>query len=474
MQALNRVNEPAADRLPAIRRPSMVSALVPLGARRLQDTIRRRRLLRIGMSLLIVLGTASCVGGHSGGGDHQKNLADLDRKTVTVAAGWSGVEQENFQKVLDLFKEATGINITYTATGVDKAAFLNGRIASGNPPDVALLPNPGLMTELARDGLLKPLDDAVARAIDTNYRPIWRQLGTVDGKLYGVWFKAANKSTIWYNVQALEAAGVEAPRTWDEFKKAIRTINASGTPAIAVGGSDAWTLTDWFENIYLRTAGPEKYDQLAKHEIPWTHESVKQALATMGEVLTEQNLAGGVEGALSTDFQASVRQVFADPPKAAMVYEGDFVAGVIAGQTTAELGEQADFFDFPSISGRNETIMGGGDVAVLLKDSPGGRALVKFLASAEAGEIWAKLGGFTSPNMEVDLSAYRDDITRRSARKLVASRVFRFDLSDLVPSEFGGTLGRGLFAELQDFLRKPRDIDGITKRIEASAKAAYG
>jgi hypothetical protein len=100
--------------------------------------------------------------------------------------------------------------------------------------------------------------------------------------------------------------------------------------------------------------------------------------------------------------------------------------------------------------------------------------LVKFLASAEAGEIWAKLGGFTSPNRQVDLLAYRDDITRRSARKLVASHVFRFDLSDLVPSEFGGTLGQGLFAELQDFLRNPRGIDGITKRMEASAKAAYG
>jgi len=390
---------------------------------------------------------------------------------VTVAAQWD-VEQESFRKVLDRFKELTGANVAYTPTGVDTAAFLRNRIAGGDPPDVALLPDPGLMVELASHNALKPLDNATRRTVNANYAPVWRELGTVDGKLYGVWFKAANKSTVWYNVEALETAGVEVPRTWSELEQAVRTLDASGVPAIAVGGLDAWTLTDWFENIYLRTAGPEKYDQLARHEIPWTDKSVKQALATMREVLAEQNLAGGVEGALSTDFQASVREVFADPPKAAMVYEGDFVVGVITAETDAKLGEQADFFDFPSINGSKAAIMGGGDVAVLLKDSPLGRALVKFLATGEAGEIWARRGGFTSPNRQVDLSAYPDDITRRSARELTTSGIFRFDLSDLEPPEFGGTLGKGLFKEFQDFLRNPGDIEEITRQMEASATAA--
>ena len=440
--------------------------------------MRRRTLLLILAILVVILPAAGC-GGGSRAGDTGKghpdgaNSAEADHKTVTVAAGWSGVEQENFQEVLDRFKQKTGASVTYTPTGVDKPAFLRGRIASGNPPDIALLSDPGLMAELARQGLLKPLDDATVAAVDADYAPVWRELGTVDGKLYGVWFKAANKSTVWYNVQALEIAGVEVPRTWGEFKQAIKTINASGISPIAVGGLDAWTLTDWFENIYLRTAGPQKYDQLASHDIPWTDKSVRLALRTMGAVLSEQNLAGGVEGALSTDFQASVRQVFADPPKAAIVYEGDFVVGVITGETNAKLGEQADFFDFPSINGSEAASMGGGDVAVLLKDSPTGRALVKFLASAEAGEIWARRGGFTSPNKQVDLSVYPDDITRRSAKELTTSAVFRFDLSDLTPSEFGHTLGKGLFKEFQDFLRNPQDIEGITTQMEASAAAAY-
>jgi alpha-glucoside transport system substrate-binding protein len=288
-----------------------------------------------------------------------------------------------------------------------------------------------------------------------------------------VWFKAANKSTVWFNIPALQAAGVQTPKTWDEFKQALETIGASGTPPLSVGAADAWPLTDWFENIYLRTAGPDKYDQLVKHEIPWTDDSVKQALTAMGEVLTDQNLAGGTKGALSTDFAGSVSQVFANPPKAAIVYEGDFVAGVITGETDAKLGEQADFFDFPSINGSQPSVVGGGDVAVLFKESAGGKELIKFLASGEAGEAWATLGGFTSPNKQVPLSAYPDDITRRSAEAVATSQIFRFDLSDLVPSEFGVTPGRGLFKGFQDFLRSPKDVDKTARALEVAATAAY-
>ena len=133
--------------------------------------------------------------------------------------------------------------------------------------------------------------------------------GSVDGKLYGLLFKAANKSTVWYNVAAFEDAGVEPPETWDEFLENSKTINASGLPAYSIGGADGWTLTDLFENIYIQTAGPETYDKLAKHEIPWTDQSVKDALAEMAKIVGDtDNIAGGQAGALQTDFPTSVSQ----------------------------------------------------------------------------------------------------------------------------------------------------------------------
>jgi ABC-type glycerol-3-phosphate transport system substrate-binding protein len=397
---------------------------------------------------------------------------DLSGVTLEVAAVWTGEEQRNFEQVLAAFEEATGATVNYTSTGDDIAAVLGSRIAGGNPPDVAMLPQPGLLRDFARQGALESIEDIAGDLVDAHYAPTWRELGTVDGELYGVWFKAANKSLVWYNTAVFEDAGVSAPETWDDFIATARTISEFGVDPISVGGADGWTLTDWFENVYLRTAGPELYDQLTNHEIPWTHESVREALEVLAEAFDPELMAGGTRGALQTDFVTSVTQVFTDPPRAAMVYEGDFVAGVIAAETGAELGVDAGVFEFPSIGGAGG-VVGGGDVAVLLRDSEGGRALMRYLASPAAGEVWAGLGGFISPNVDVDLGAYPDEITRSIAEALAGAEVFRFDLSDLQPAEFGATVGQGLFRLFQDFLANPADIDGVTQRMEQEAAGAH-
>ncbi len=224
-----------------------------------------------------------------------------------------------------------------------------------------------------------------------------------------------------------------------------------------MGGADGWTLTDWFENVYLRTAGPQKYDQLATHAIPWTDDSVKTALTDLQKIWgTSGYLAGGTTGALQADFPTSVTKVFTTPPQAAMVYEGDFVAGVISGQTKAKLGTDANFFDFPSINNSPPSVVTGGDMAVLMKDSEAGKAFMKFLTTPEASTTWAKLGGFSSPNKAVAASAYPDEISARAAQAIANAQDVRFDMSDLAPPAFGGTPSKGEWKDLQDFLRNPR------------------
>lgn len=406
-------------------------------------------------------------GGDEGGGE--------GGGSVNVAAVWTGGEQESFQAVLDAFTEQTGVETSYSSTGDDVGAYLGTQIEGGSPPDVALLPQPGLLRDLAGNGSLVEANEDVQAALGDNFAEVWSDLGSVDGTLYGVYFKAANKSTWWYNTAVMEAAGVEPPANWDEMLSTASTVNSSGVPWVSIGGADGWTLTDWFENIYLRTAGPESYDQLAAHEIPWTDQSVVDALNVFGELVSDEgNIAGGVDGALNTDFPTSVTQVFADPPKAATVYEGDFVGGVISGETNAAAGEDFDFFDFPAIDGSAPAVVGGGDVAVALTDNSAAQQLLEFLATPEAAAVWAERGGFTSPNQNLDTSVYPDDLSRRSAEAVANAEVFRFDLSDLQPAEFGGTVGRGLFLRFQDFLKNPNDAEGIAEALEKDAAKAYG
>ncbi|MFH8619012.1 ABC transporter substrate-binding protein [Streptomyces sp. NPDC017979] len=402
-------------------------------------------------------------------------LPQLKGETVQVAAVWSGAEQENFDKVLTEFEKRTGAEVTFVPAQDPIVNFLGTKIAGGSPPDVALLPQPGAIAQAVAQKWAKPVGPEAKAQLAKNYSPGWQQIGQVNGEQYGVYYKAANKSLVWYNTAAFDAAGAKEPKTWKEFLATAETVSASGVTPVSVAGADGWTLTDWFENVYLSQAGPEKYDQLAKHEIKWTDPSVTQALTTLAELFGKPALiAGGADGALQTEFPASVTQTFTggDQPKAAMVFEGDFV-GVNIAQTEAELGTDAKVFPFPAV-GAQAPVVTGGDAAVALKDSKGAQALLTFLASPDAAKIQAAAGGFVSPNKALDVAAYPNDVMRNIAKALIAAGdTVRFDMSDQMPQAFGGTPGKGLWKTLQDFLKNPKDVAGTQAKLEADAARAY-
>lgn len=422
-------------------------------------------------TLLLVVTLGVFAGGSKEKGSAQTEAADTE--PVQVMGVWTGSAQENFQQVVQSFTDQTGIPAEYEPAGGDIGTVLGTRIEGGNPPDIALLPQPGLLNEFAQRGALAPIEGVVGDRVDENYAQVWRELGTVDGELYGVWYKAANKSLVWYNPTIFENAGVEPPETWEQWMQVAQTISDYGVTPFSIGGASAWTLTDWFENVYIRVAGPDLYDQLIDHEIPWTHESVVTSLSYLAEVFgNQQNLAGGIEGSLEANHPQGIIRPFVENPEAAMAYGADFSAGAIINETNAELGEDALFFDFPSIENSPPSVIGGGDVAVLLNDREASRQMLRYLASADAAEIWAELGGFTSPNQNVDPSVYPSDIVRDSARALQQAEVFRFDLSDLQPSAFGSTAGRGMYGVMQEFLRNPNP-EAAAQQLEADAAETF-
>jgi alpha-glucoside transport system substrate-binding protein len=415
--------------------------------------------------LVPLLLAAACSGGGGGGGDGEQGEGgdSLKGQQVEVAATWSGTDQERFSAVLARFEERTGAEVKFTSTGSDMAGFLASRFDGGEAPDVALLPQARLLGELAGRGALKPLPRAAADLVDRNYDPVWRELATANGVLFGVFFKAVNKSTLWFNPTVLDASDVKPPATWEEFQAAAAALAGDGVPPVSVGGADGWTLTDWFENVYLRTAGTTAYTDLTRHQLAWDDPTVIEALRTLADVFQPQWLAGGPQGARQTDFATSVANVLADPPKAGFVLEAN---PPVAGENTG-------LVDFPSIGGSPPSVVVGGDAAVLLSDTPGGRALVEFLATPEAAEVWAALGGFTSPNKNVDSTAYRTQAERRASQALVGAEVVRFDMSDLLPAAFGADPARGLWPLLQEYLAKPAAAADVARSMELTASAIF-
>jgi alpha-glucoside transport system substrate-binding protein len=365
------------------------------------------------------------------------------------------------------------VTVRYISAGYSVPVFLRARLAAHRLPDVAFLPQPGPLRRYAAEHLLVPLNQIAGAAVASNYNATWRRLGSVGTTLYGVWFKAADKSLIWYNEDVFERAGLVPPTSIDALMLLEHRLARQGVPAFAVGGADGWTLADWFSNLYLRLAGPQRYDLLAAHRIAWTDPSVTAALGLLARVLRPGVIAGGARRALRTSYAGSVQETFAPRPAAAMVFEGDFVAGVISGQTRAVLGTDADAFGFPAAGRSAPMVVAGGDAAVLLRRSAAGEALIRFLASPQAAAVWAARGGFVSPNINLSLSAYPDGIGRSIARSLLeAGGNFRFSLSDLTPAGFGGTEGRGMRGILQQFLTG-RDVRTSAAWLEQAARREY-
>jgi alpha-glucoside transport system substrate-binding protein len=434
---------------------------------------RRRRLLLTllaGLVLALAVVAAGCGGDDDGGGDVEGS-EDVSG-SITLMGIWVGAEQQAIEGVLDGFREAyPNVQVEYLPAGDELVTRLSTAIEGGNPPDLATVAQPGTIADLAESGDIQSLEFAREAAVENLGEDVV-DTGSIDGTLYGVYVKAINKSTIWYNVQAFEDAGIETPETWDDLLAAAETLNQSGIPAYSLGGADGWTLTDLFENVYIRTAGPELYDQLAAHEIPWTDQSVKDALTRMAEIYgNADNLAGGREGSLQTDNAGSISKVLTDDPEGAMVIEGDFVPTAV--ETTLEPETGYNVFTFPSIDDSPTAVIGAGDFVSMFKDSPAAQALVEYLTSTEAGEQWAERG-IATPNRNVDEGLYPDDLVRTTAAAVGEAENFRFDLSDLQPSAFGGTVGQGLFKLFQDFLANPEDIDGITQQMEDAAAEAFG
>src|SRR5256885_99901 len=385
-------------------------------------------------------------------------LPDLTGQKLEVVGSWAAAEQAAFEAVLRSFTDRTHAQVTYTSGGDNTSVLINSRLAGGSPPDVAALAQPGVVAGYAQKGRIRPLTGDVLAAVQANFSAAWQKLGQIDGTPYGFFFKVANKSTIWYRTDSFDQAGDRPPTTWEEFSTASRTLSDAGTVPMAIPGGDGWPATDWFENIYLRVAGVDRYNLLARHRMAWTDPTVVRSLQLWADYLRRP---GFIEkGATQLSFTQSVADVFGATPKAAMLFEGDFVAGEIQKSGRVPVGTGAKFFPWPAINGSPPSVVTGGDEMVMFKESPGAKARMAYLASAGAAAIWAARGGFLSANSRLASAAYADDTTRQIADALTKSSQVAFDLSDQTPQAVGGQKGASMWKLLTDFVGDPGDPAG--------------
>lgn len=377
---------------------------------------------------------------------------DLNGQSLSVFGPWRGEDETLVRSVLAYFSEATGVDLTYSSSeNYEQQIVIDTQ--AGSPPNIAVLPQPGLIQDLASKGLLAPLGEDAADFVRENYGAgqSWVDLGTYVGQdgqaqFYGFPYKADLKSLVWYVPENFEEAGYEVPTTWDELMALQKQIvEDGGTPwciGLGSGGATGWPATDWVEDIMLRTQPPEVYDQWTSNAIPFTDERVVAAMKIFADIATtDANVSGGRAAVAATDFRDSPKGLFDIPPKCYMHRQASFISSFFPDGT--ELGVDADFFYLPEMADRNlgKPVLGGGTLFTITKDSEAARAFIAFLQTPLAHELWMAQSGFLTPLKTANPEAYANDALRKQGEILVDADTFRFDGSDLMP----GKIGAGAF-----------------------------
>jgi len=372
--------------------------------------------------------------------------------TVSIFGPWLGPDQENVEAVLDGFAKATGHDYSYVGSdSFEQQVRIDA--AAGSAANVSVFPQPGLAADLASAGQLTPLASGTADWVRENYAAgqSWVDLGTFSGPsgaddLYGFFYKVDLKSLVWYNPENFDDAGYEVPNSMEELKALSDQIVADGgTPwciGLGSGGATGWPATDWVEDLMLRTQSPAVYDQWVSNDIKFNDPRVVAAIEEFGAFARNDDyVAGGANAVATTDFRDSPKGMFSSPAQCYMHRQASFIPAFFPEGTV--VGEDADFFYFPSYESKNlgNPVLGAGTVWGITNDSPEAHALMTYLQSTEANEIWMARKGFLTPHKGVDTSKFSDPTLRKMNDILLNATTFRFDASDLMP----GGVGAGSF-----------------------------
>ncbi|PZV03764.1 MAG: ABC transporter substrate-binding protein [Leptolyngbya sp.] len=388
--------------------------------------------------------------------------------TITILGTLTGVGEDKMRAAMAPFTAATGIEIIYEGSDAF-TTLVPVRVDSGNPPDIALFPQPGLMMDFAEAGQMVPLTDFIDRTtLADAYDEYLLNLVSLEDDVYGLWMRADVKSLVWYNPQAFEAKGYTVPTTWAELEALSDRIIADGSKpwcmGMESGQATGWVGTDWVEDILLRQSGPEVYDQWVSHEIPFTDPQVKAAFEGFGAIALDPDaVLGGTTGILSTPFGEAPLPLFANPPGCYLHHQASFIVEFLP--ETIEPGVNLSVFPLPPMDpAQGNAVILGGIVFGVFNDTPAVRALMAYLATPEPHTIWAGLGSYISPHQQVSLDAYPDDLTRKQAEILREAEILRFDGADLMP----GAIGTGAFwSGIVDYV-DGQDLDTVLSDIDAA------
>ncbi len=394
-----------------------------------------------------------------------------DDKSVTIWSSMDPPVKEGLEKVLVEKAKAKGITIKWSTVENINQTIMQ-KIQANDTPDIAFIPQPGVVADVVERGDPTPLDDVLdMNALEESMVPGTLEAGTVDDKLYGLLVSMNIKSLVMYPKKAWAKAGYEPPTDIAQLNALTEKMKADGnTPwcmGIEDGTATGWAATDWFEDLVMRYGGPDEYKKWVKNETKFDSDVVKEAAAEFEELMfTEGNVLGGRKAIASTNFGTAGNPMFDAEPGCWMYKQGTFITGFFPKKIVANIDDEVGVFGLPPVEeGGENPVLGGGDSAMMLDDSKSTESVMKMLAETDIGNEAAKTSSFISPHKDFDVANYQDDVTRQSAEVAYKATEFLFDGSDQMPGEVGAG---SFWKEMTAWISDQQSLDETLKNIDAS------
>jgi alpha-glucoside transport system substrate-binding protein len=419
-------------------------------------SMRRRLSAAVGVAAIASVVLVGC----AEGGDETTDDGSVEGETVRISGGITGTEAEALQQSFDGFTEETGIVVEYTGDKGFEGNIVT-KVSGGDAPDIAIVPQPGLLKTLVGTGEAKPAPAEVEANVDENWSPDWKAYGTVDDVFYSAPMLANIKGYVWYSPTSFAEWGVEIPKTWDELLTLTETIKtATGEPPWCAGfeseAASGWPGTDWIEDIVLRQSGPEVYDQWVANEVAFTDPEIEEAFNTLGEILLNPEYVnagfGDVASINSTAFAAVAAPVANGT--CALTHQASFLSANFLDVETADgaaptVAPDGDVYAFvlPGFEeGGATTIEVGGEFVTGFSDDAATVAVLEYMSTPEWADARVELGGNISANLNADPTlASSEFLTEAMLLLQDPNTTVRFDASDLMPSTVGsGSFWRGM------------------------------
>ncbi|MTD16016.1 extracellular solute-binding protein [Nakamurella sp. YIM 132087] len=377
----------------------------------------------------------------------KSNWADISGKSVSVYTSIVAAEAEGLKNSWTDFTDCTGVTVNYNGDkNFEQQVVVQAQ--SGNPSDIAFVPQPGLLKTLVDTGTVVAAPQQVQDNVDKYWDPGWKTYGTINDTFYAAPLGANVKSLVWYSPKMFEAKGYTIPQTWDEMVALSDKIAADPDgvkpwcAGIESGNATGWTATDWLEEVVMRQAGPDVYDQWVSHEVKFSDAPIATALATVGSIWKNEKYVnagiGDVSSIATQGFDTAGAPIQAG--QCYMMQQANFYASNWTGNPT--ISEDGDIFAFylPTIDPQfGKPVEVGGEFTTAFSDRPEVQAFQFYLSTAHWANNQSKSANSRiSANKGLLIDNVQGDLNKLCVGILQDTEaISRFDASDLMPAAVG-------------------------------------